>query len=128
MNMMASSVPDHVFNCTKSPTNTHEVSSTVKAIHQTRSMVIMIDLYLCKRLQDTKIEEDEDARAHVIRLLDLREQLASTGKNIDDDESVSILLGSLPPSYEPIINTINAVVDQMSISVTLSCPTCHRRV
>ena len=88
-------------------------------------MVIMIDL--CKRLQDTKIE-DEDARARVIRLLDLREQLASIGKDIDDDEFVSILLGSLPPSYESIINAINAVADQMGVSVTLNRPTCHRRV
>ena len=76
----------------------------------------MVDL--CKRLQGTKLEEDEDTRAHVIRLLDLQEQLASMGNNFDDDEIVSILSGSLPPSYEPTINVISAMADLMGISVT----------
>ena len=79
----------------------------------------MIIVGLCKRPQSTKLEEDEDARVHVTRLLDLREQLAFMGKNFDDDEFVSILSGSLPPSYEPTINVINAAADQMVVLVTL---------
>ena len=61
----------------------------------------MVMVSLCKRLQGMKLEEDEDARAHVIRLLDLQEQLAFTGNNFDDDEFVLILSGSLPHPMNP---------------------------
>lgn len=60
--------------------------------------MIMVDL--CKRLQGTELEEYEDAQAHVIRLLGLREQLAFVGKTFDDYEFVSILSGLLPPFHD----------------------------
>jgi hypothetical protein len=116
MNMIAASVPDHVFNRIKSKTNTHEVWTAVKAIYQTRSKMITVDLG--KKLQSAKMGDDDDARAHLTQLLDLREQLASMGKNYDSDEFASILLGSLPTSYEPTISAINAAADSTNNAVT----------
>jgi hypothetical protein len=106
-NTVASSVPDHVFNRIKRKTITHEVWNALKAIYQTLSKMITVD----HKLQ-SELDDDEDARAHFTRLQDLREQLVSSmGKNYDNDEFASILLCSLPLSYETTISAIHAVAD-----------------
>ena len=109
MTLIPASVPDHVFNRIKTKTNSFEVWNTIKAIYQTRSKMITVDL--SKQLSNTKLGDDEDARAHLTRLQDLQEQLASMGKTNNDDEFASIILRSLPPSFESTINAINAVAD-----------------
>ncbi len=68
-NLIAASVLDHVFNCIKTKTSALEVWNAVKAIYQTRSKMITVDLG--KKLQGTKLGNDEDARIHLTILLDL---------------------------------------------------------
>src|SRR6266702_4144127 len=77
----------------------------------------MITVDLGKKLQGTKLGNNEDAHIHLTILLDLQEQLASLGKNLDDDEFASILLGSLPPSYKSTINTINMAANTAGTAV-----------
>jgi hypothetical protein len=84
-----------------------EVWATMKAMHQSK----MITISLQNILQNIKLEEAGDARTHFRGLMDLRELLTSMGKDWHDDEFTSILLDSLPPSYEIIINAINAATD-----------------
>ncbi len=74
INLITASVLDHVFNCIKTKTSALEVWNTVKVIYQTRSEMIIVDLG--KKLQGTKLGDDEDACIHLTILLDLREQLA----------------------------------------------------
>jgi gag-polypeptide of LTR copia-type len=88
--LIASSVPDHVFNRIKTQTTTRDVWNTLRSLYQTRSKMIVVDLG--KKLQGTKCNDDDDVRAHFTKLNDLREQLAAMGKTIDDDEYSSILL------------------------------------
>jgi hypothetical protein len=78
----------------------------------------MVTVDLGKKLQSAKLDNKDDARVHLIKLQDLREELASMGKVVDDNEFASILLGSLPPSYEPTISAINAAADQTGTAVT----------
>ncbi len=115
MNLITASVPDHVFNRIKTKTSALEVWNAVKAIYQTRSKMITVDLG--KKLQGTKLDDDEDACIHLTILLNLQEQLTSLGKNLDNDEFASILLGSLPPSYKSTINAINAAADTAGTAV-----------
>jgi hypothetical protein len=115
-NMIAASVPDHVFNRIKNKTTAMEVWTAVKAIYQTRSKMITVDLG--KKLQSARLGDEDDAHAHFARLVDLQEQLASMGKTLDDDEFASILLGSLPTSYAPTIGGINAAADSTGNAIT----------
>ena len=115
-NMMATSIPDHVFNRIKSKTSTMEVWNAIKALYQTRSKMITVDLG--KKLQNTKLGDKDNAQAHFTQLMNLREQLASMGKTLNDDEFASILLGSLPPSYSPTIGGINAAADSTGNAIT----------
>src|SRR5487761_1616980 len=73
---------------------------------------------LGKKLQSAKCEEEDDVRSHFTKLSDLREQLSAMGKDIDDQEYASILLGSLPPSYEPTTSAINAAADMTGTDIT----------
>jgi hypothetical protein len=53
--------------------------------------------------------EDEDVRSHFEKLLDLREQLASLGKGLSDNEFSYILITSFPASYDACIVSLDAM-------------------
>ena len=61
-NMIATSVPDYVFTCIKDKTTTMEVWAAVNAVHQRRTRMIIVDLG--KKLQNAKLNDDDDAHAH----------------------------------------------------------------
>jgi hypothetical protein len=113
--LIAASLPDHVFNRIKTKTNTKDIWDAIKEIYQKGSKMITVDLE--RKLQGTKLGDDEDTRAHFTQLSNMKEQLASMGKIIDDDEFASILLGSLPSSYKSTVNAINAAADQADTTV-----------
>ena len=115
--LIVASVPDDIFNRIKSKTSTMEVWNTIKAHYQSRSKMITVDLGT--KLQDTKLGDEDDTQAHFTRLLDLREQLASIGKILDDTKFASLLLNSLPASYEATIGVINAAADCTGNPITL---------
>src|SRR5882762_7033078 len=109
MQIIAATVPDHIFNRIKSKPNTMELWEALKAIYQTKTKMSVVDLG--QKLQNIRCDEDGNIHAHFNLLSDMREQLASMGKTTDDDEFASILLASLPPSYETTQSTINAAAD-----------------
>jgi hypothetical protein len=115
-NMIAASVPDHIFNHIKNKTTAMEVWTTVKAIYQTRSKMITVDL--SKKLQSARLGNEDDAHTHFTWLVDLQEQLASMGKTLDNNEFASILLGSLPTAYVPTIGGINVAADSTGNAIT----------
>ena len=49
-----------------------------------------------------------DVRAHLTKLLTMREDLASMGGSISDEDFTSIVLGSIPLSYDTYIAAITA--------------------
>ena len=117
-NVIAVSVPDHIFNQIKSKTTTMEVWNAIKAIHQTSSKIRMITENLRKKLQNTMLGDNDDPHAHFTQLTDLREQYASMGENLDDDKFAFILLCSLPSSYRDVMSTINTVTYLTETPVT----------
>ena len=94
--LIASSVPNHIFNRIKSQITTCNVWNTLQSIYQTRLKMIMVDLG--KKLQGIKCADNEDVHTHFTKLNDLCEQLSAMGKILDDDKYASILLVSLPTS------------------------------
>ena len=61
-NMIATSVPDYIFTHIKNKTTTMEVWEAVNAVHQRRTRMIIVDLG--KKLQNAKLNDDDDAHAH----------------------------------------------------------------
>src|SRR6202522_4415261 len=61
-----------------------------------------------RKLQAEKCLESGDVRAHLNKLQVMREALASMGGSILDEDFTSIILGSIPPSYDTYIAAITA--------------------
>ena len=116
VDVIASTVPDQVFQRVKSHTTTMEMWNAVKAIYEVRSKMASIDLR--QKLQSTKLSDDGDAITHIGRLVDMREQLAALGSTLADKEFAGVILGSLPKSYRGVIQSIAAAADQMGTPIT----------
>ena len=115
IDLITNTIPDQVFNRVKANTTTMDMWNTIKAVHQDCSKIATIDLGL--KMQGTKLPDEGDALAHIKNLQDMCEQLAALGKNLDDDEFASILMGSLPHSYCSVILSLSAAADQAGASV-----------
>ena len=102
---IAASVPDSIFNHIKSKTRAKDVWDALKALFEGRSQMIVVDLR--RKLQSMKCGEDDNVRVHFDQIADIREQLASMGTSIPDSEYASILLGSIPTSYEPATSAMS---------------------
>ena len=68
----------------------------------------MLTVDLRRKLQVEKCPEHGDMRAHLNKLQMMREDLASMGASIADEDFTSIILGSIPPSYDTYIAAITA--------------------
>src|SRR5277367_1285153 len=78
----------------------------VRNQREKKSRMVTVDLR--RRLQAEKCAEQEDVRAHLNKLQAMREDLASMGGSISDEDFTSIILGSIPLSYDTYIAAITA--------------------
>ena len=85
----------------------------------------MKHLRLRGRLQNKRCEENENIDTHFDTMHTLHEDLAMLGDNLNDEDSSSILLGSLPQSYDSHLSAITATLsvfklgpDALKLSMT----------
>jgi hypothetical protein len=106
MHLIASSIPNSVFSSIKGSTTAKGAWDALKLLYEGRTNLILINLN--QRLQAMRCGEEENVREHLIKLKDMREQLASMGKVVPDTEYTAILMGSLPKSFSNILGQISA--------------------
>jgi len=109
-------IPDSVFHQIKSADNVRDIWDKLKALFEGKSRVWMIDVG--RKFQNTRCGEDDDVHVHFEKLADLKERLAALGRTVSDDEYVSVLIGSLPPSYDPTINALTTSCDVNNKDIT----------
>jgi transposase InsO family protein len=102
--IFSATIPDLVFIQIKSAYEPKDVWQKLKGLFEGKSRSMMVNLG--KKFHTTRCGENDDIRAHLEKLADLRERLASLGRTIDDAEYTSVILGSLPPSYDTAIDSI----------------------
>jgi hypothetical protein len=68
----------------------------------------MVAINLRQKLQNVSCGASDDVRTHFDKLAEMNEKLSSIGVTLEDHEYASILIGSLPPIYEPTISSILA--------------------
>src|SRR5271155_5405006 len=78
----------------------------VKNQREKKSRMVTVEMQ-CK-LQAEKCPKSGDLRAHLNKLQAMREDLASMGGSINDEDFTSIVLGSIPQSYDPYIAAMTA--------------------
>lgn len=68
----------------------------------------MVTVDLRHRLQDERCNENAKVKTHLEKLQTLRTDLIGMGANPGDKNFTAIILGSLPPSYDPYLSAITA--------------------
>ena len=57
-------------------------------------------------MYEMKCEDEANVCTHLETLMRTQEQLAGMNAALTDDDLVTVILGSLPKSYQPLINAI----------------------
>ena len=116
--LIATSIPDSVFNGIKIGASAKDVWDALKKLYKGRTTLILVDLG--RQLQTTHCAEEDRVREHFEWLADLREQLVAMGKSVSDAEFALILMGSLPPLYQPTLSGISAAAEMSTTTPTVA--------
>src|SRR5713226_6887211 len=114
--LIGATIPDSVFHKIKMANFVKDVWDRLKGLFEGKSRTLLIDLG--RKLQNMRCGDSEDVRAHLEKLADLRERLSALGRTVNDDEYVSVLIGSLPTSYDTTINTLTTSCDVTNTDIT----------
>ena len=110
---IAATISDSLFMKIRGKGTAHEIWKALAKDFEKRSRMVSVDLR--RRLQQERCVEKGDVRAHFSKLCMMREDLAAMGQSLSDDDYYSIILASLPTSYDPHLSAITAtstVVDK----------------
>ena len=116
MAVFAQTLPDTTFNKIKGSANIKATWDGLKALYRDCSKALIANIIW--QFQNKCYGEDESICAHFESFADLREQLASMGKEVDDENYTDTLMTSLPCSYNSAIQSITARVKVSKGTIT----------
>ncbi|KAH9314961.1 hypothetical protein KI387_023588, partial [Taxus chinensis] len=73
-------------------------------------------LYLKNMLCSVKLQEGGSLSEHLLWMEDLRDQLFSINKMVDDDDMVALVLNSLPSSYESCVEALHLMAESETLT------------
>jgi LTR polyprotein gag-polypeptide-like protein len=114
--LIGAMIPDSVFHKIKMANHVKDLWDTLKALFEGKSRMLLIDLG--RKLQNMHCGDNEDVHAHLEKLADLHKRLSTFGRTVDDNEYVSVLIGSLPTSYDTTINTLTTSCNVTNTDIT----------
>ena len=103
---IASSIPDSLFMKIRGKGSAYNIWTELGKHFEKRSKMVSIDLR--RRIQETKCADKGDINEHLATLRTMRENLASMGETLSDVDFYSIIMGSLPASYDQYLSALNA--------------------
>ena len=103
---IASTIPDSLYLKIKGKPTIKEAWDALKADFEKRSRMITIELR--KKLHDIRCAENGNVRAHFDTIRTMREELASLGTTINQQDFSAIILGSLPKNYDQFLSAVTA--------------------
>src|SRR5882762_7911695 len=113
---IATTIPDSLFIEVRKEVTARLMWEAVRMKREKKSRMVTVDLR--RKLQAEKCSEHDDMRAHLNKLQTMREDLASMGASIVDEDFTSIILGSIPPSYDTYIAAITATSTLLNQALT----------
>ena len=116
--LIGTSVPDTIFNSIKTGATVKNMWDELKRLYEGCTTLILVDLG--RQLQTTHCTEKDSMDNHFKKLADLHKQLAAMGRTVPDIEFTQILMGSLPPSYAPMLSGIAVAAETSAISPTVA--------
>jgi len=102
------SLPDPVFSLMKEEPSAKAIWDKLEVEFENGYRIRMARARLERRLRNQRCGDEQDVRAHIAKLGDLRGKLVALGKFIPDNEYPWIILDSLPPAYDSCITGIRS--------------------
>jgi len=103
---IAVTIPDSLFMKIGMKGTAYEIWEALMKDFQNKSRMVSVDLK--RRLHQLRCTDKGDIRSHFATLRTMREDLASMGHAPTEDDFYAIVIGSLPPTYDSYISSINA--------------------
>ena len=117
-----SGIPDSLLMKVINVTTAKDLWNLILSEHQSHSETFQAEML--RHLQNDRCSEVEDVRIHFAKMLQLRKELAATGKTVTEDHFTSILTNSLHLSvYGGVISTTS-----MSLKMHDKTPTAWQLV
>ncbi len=114
--LIGSSVLDTIFNAIKTGAMAKDMWDVLKKLFEGHTTLILVDLG--RHLQMTCYAEEDSVCKHFEQLTNLCQQLVAMGKTVPDSEYTLILMGSLPPSYQPTLSAISMAAEMSGTTST----------
>lgn len=102
--IFCATIPDLVFSEIKSTYEPKGIWEKLKDLSEEKSRRLLVGQW--RKIQKMRVGEDDDVRAHLEKLAHLHESLSSFGRTISDAKYISVILRSLPPSYDPTVSSL----------------------
>jgi hypothetical protein len=99
------SLPRGPFSCVKGQKTVQGVWVILKQVYEGKTRALAADLM--RRFQNMRCSKNDNLRTHFEHLGGLKEQLASMGKVISNEDYADIIVASLPSSYDSDIASIS---------------------
>ena len=114
--LIVSTIPDSLLIKTINSPTASSLWKAICAEHETKTKRFAVEML--RNLQNQRCQETDDVRQHFTKMLKLREELAATGKVIDEIDFTSILTNSLPPSYDNVISAAYSAATAIDKDIT----------
>ncbi|KAG7443513.1 uncharacterized protein BT62DRAFT_850113, partial [Guyanagaster necrorhizus] len=101
-----SMIPDSLVLKAKGEATAGKMWEKVKDEFEKESKMMTVDLR--RKLQEERLPENGDIKAHLTKLKSLRQDLTAIGAHPGDENFAAMLLGSLPSSYDPYLAALTA--------------------
>jgi gag-polypeptide of LTR copia-type len=110
------SIPDSVYLRIKGAAHAKDMWSQLKGMFEGWSWMLTTNAW--RRLTNTRCKEGEDIQAHFDYMQQFQEWLESLGKSLEEEDYASILMASLPPSYNALIEMLTQNADTNKTDIT----------
>jgi len=107
----------------KNLTTAAEAWKKLCSLHEDKSEIVAVNRRA--HLQNLRMQEGGDVRAHTSEMERIREELSGLGAPVNDSDFGVMLLSSLPQSYRPMVQTMLAVARQSSSKLTPELIVAH---
>ena len=113
---VTSTIPDSLYLQIRGKPTVKEAWHLLKSDFEKRSQMFMVDLR--RRLQDERCEDNGNIRTHFDTMRTMREDLAALGDDFNNEDFSTMLLGSLPWSYNSYLSAVTATLSVLGTKLT----------
>jgi len=103
---IVATISDSLFMKIQGKGTVHEIWEALTKNFQNKSRMVSVNLR--RRLQQQHCADKGDVQTHFAILRTMHKDLASMGHPPTEDDFYAIVIGSLPPIYDPFISALNA--------------------